>query len=45
MIISKVGKVVMFEKICKKIYQKISDLKNLKIKLLVESFDLNYKTD
>lgn len=41
---SEVGKVVIFEKFYKKIYQRISDLKNLRDRLLIEGSDLNYKT-
>lgn len=41
----KVSKVVIFEGICKKIYQKISNLKNSIDKLLIGRFNQNYKTN
>ena len=41
----KVGEVVIFEKICKKIYQRISNLENWIGELLVGRSDLNCNID
>lgn len=45
MMISKIDKVVIFEETYKKIYQRISNLKNSIDWLLKEGSDLNYKTN
>lgn len=39
------SEIVIFEEICKKIYQKIPDLKNLTNHLLIRRSDLNYNTN